>query len=186
MPGQYGQFSPYYIVIPVVLIILVLRLRSMSKGQRLRVELMWITPLLLLVGAGLLLAQAPPAPEQWIWLAVPLILGAALGWYRGKMMHIEVDPETQALKSRASPAALYLIVAIIVLRYALSIFARTEAAAWKVSPMFITDLFMMFGVGVLSVARIEMMLRARRLLAEPGRAHKRRDVQPVQGNSDAV
>lgn len=166
MPTPYGQLSPYLIVIPIVLIVLVLRLRSMSRGRRLRIELLWITPVLLMVMAGLMLAQIPPAPDQWIWLPLPLALGALLGWYRGKMMSIGVDPETHALQTKASPAALYLIVAIVVLRFGLNMFVRTEADAWKVSPMFITDLFMMFGIGMIAMGRIEMMIRARRLLSE--------------------
>ena len=166
MPSQFGQFSPYYVIIPIVLIVLVLRLRSMSKGRPLKIEWLWLTPALLILMAGLLLAQFPPVGMDWAWLPLPLALGGVLGWYRGKMMHIEVDQETHALQSRASPAALYLIVAIVVLRYALNFLARTEAQAWRISPQFITDLFMMFGVGVIGVQRVEMMLRARRLLTE--------------------
>ncbi len=166
MPSQYAQFTPYLVAIPIVLIVLVLRLRSMSKGQRLRIELMWITPVLLTVMAGLVLAQSPPPREQWVWLAVPLLFGVAIGWYRGRMMHIEVEPQTHELKSRASPAALYLIVAIVVLRMGLNLYARTEAQTLGLSPALLTDLFMMFGIGLIATGRIEMMLRGRRLLAE--------------------
>ena len=166
MPSQPSQFTPYLIVIPVVLLILVLRLRSMSRGRALRLEWLWVTPVLMLVFAALLLVQAPPQGLQWAWLVLPIVVGAAVGFYRGRMMHISVDPETHALSAKASPAALYFIVGIMVLRSALNFYFRDQAAAWGINPLFFTDLFMAFAIGMFGMQRVEMFVRARRLLGE--------------------
>jgi len=166
MSEQLRPYLPYLISVPIILVVLVLRLRGMSRGRPLRAEWLWVTPVLLMVMAGLLTAQAPPTTQEWMWLALPLALGGILGWYRGKMMQISVDPDTHALTAKASPAALYLIVGIILLRYVLNIVSRTEASSWGVRPMFITDLLMAFGIGLLGVQRVEMFLRARRLVTE--------------------
>ena len=49
-------------------------------------------------------------------VVVGLLIGAAVGWQRGKMMHIHVDPETHALNQKASPAAMFFLIALIVVR----------------------------------------------------------------------
>ena len=163
-PDELRRYLPYLIV-PLVLLVLFFRIRRMQTKRPLRIEWLWVAPAMLIAVGGLLLAQFPPSGLQWAWLLAPLALGGLLGWYRGKMIHIEVVPETHALTARASPAALYLIVGIIVVRYAVNALARDQAQAWGVSAMFVTDLLMVFGVATIGVSRVEMFIRAQRLLA---------------------
>jgi hypothetical protein len=103
---------------------------------------------------------------DWLWMGVALALGGALGWYRGKMMHITVDPETHVVNARASAAAMYFIVLVLLARLGLRYVALGEAQAWHVKATLITGLFLVFAVGLLGVQRLEMFLRARRLLVE--------------------
>ena len=154
------------LVIGIVAIILVFRLRRMGASRPLRLELLWVTPALLLVVTVVAMVPAPPQGLQWAWIAVALAAGSALGWQRGRLMHIEVDPETHALNAKASQAALYLIVAVVALRLGLRYVATDVAASWKISPYLISDIFLVFALGLLGVQRLEMALRARRLLAE--------------------
>ena len=165
------------LVIGIVAIVLVFRLRRMSTSRPLRLELLWVTPALLLVATVLGMAPAPPRGLDWTWIAVALALGSALGWQRGRLMHIEVDPETHALNAKASPAALYLIVAVLAVRLALRYVAADVAASWKISPFLITDVFLVFAFGLIGMQRVEMALRARRLLSEARAAR----AKPVVG-----
>jgi hypothetical protein len=165
-PDPHLPFSPYLITIPIIIVVLLLRMRSLSRERPLRIEWLWVTPVFLLAMGGLLIAQSPPSALQAAWMLLPFALGGAIGWYRGKMMRIAVDPQTHALSARASPAALYLIVAVIAIRYALNYFAQSQIQAWGVSTFYLTDLFMAFGVGMIGVQRVEMFLRAQRLLGE--------------------
>jgi membrane protein CcdC involved in cytochrome C biogenesis len=78
-------------------------------------------------------------------------------------MHIHVDPETHALNQKASPAAMFFLIALIVVRAG----ARTLLGqTGGVSPAMLTDPLIMFAVGMFSVQRVEMYLRAKRLLEE--------------------
>jgi hypothetical protein len=160
------QYLPWLIGVPVALFFLFLRLRSMQTERRLRVELLWVTPAILAAVTVLSFMPAPPAGTDWAWIGAALIFGGALGWYRGKMMHISVDPQTHVVNTRASPAAMYFIVLILVARLGLRYVAMDEAKAWHVSVTLITGLFVVFALGLLGVQRLEMFLRAQRLLGE--------------------
>jgi membrane protein CcdC involved in cytochrome C biogenesis len=101
------------------------------------------------------------------WVAIAslagLAAGAAVGWQRGKMMHIHVDPETHALNQKASPAAMFFLIALIVVRSG----ARSLLGADShVSPAMLTDPLIAFALGMFTLQRVEMYLRAKRLLEE--------------------
>jgi membrane protein CcdC involved in cytochrome C biogenesis len=79
------------------------------------------------------------------------------------MMHIHVDPETHALNQKASPAAMIFLIALIVLRSG----ARAVLGeAGGVSPAMLTDPLIAFALGMFTLTRVEMYLRAKRLLEE--------------------
>ena len=79
------------------------------------------------------------------------------------MMEIHVDPETHALNQKPSPAAMFFLIALIVVRSgARSLLGRTSG----VSPAMLTDPVIAFALGMFTLTRIEMYLRAKRLLEE--------------------
>jgi membrane protein CcdC involved in cytochrome C biogenesis len=108
-------------------------------------------------------AQLPPT--GWVALAsfAGLVIGAAVGWQRGKMMHIHVDPETHALNQKASPAAMFFLIALIVIRAgARAVLGESSG----VSPAMLTDPLIAFALGMFTLQRVEMYWRAKRLLEE--------------------
>ncbi|ATQ43034.1 CcdC protein domain-containing protein [Caulobacter mirabilis] len=149
-----------------------LRFLRARKARRLRLEWLWVTPLLLIGMTGFLLAEMPPHGWEWGGLVVAFALGGGLGWYRGRMMTITVDPATHELNQQASPAALLFLVALIALRFGLRQGLSAEAEAWHLSAAFVTDVFVVFAMGLLTVTRLEMFLRARRMLTEARSAGK--------------
>lgn len=94
---QQQQLISYVITGVVVAIVLGLRLRGMSRMRRLRLETLWVVPTIYLLFAGAMFYQFPPSPVGWAISSAALIVGAAIGWQRGKLMQIHVDPETHAL-----------------------------------------------------------------------------------------
>jgi membrane protein CcdC involved in cytochrome C biogenesis len=79
------------------------------------------------------------------------------------MMHIHVDPETHALNQKASPAAMLFLIALIIVRSgARTILGQTGG----VSPAMLTDPLIAFALGMFTLTRVEMYLRAKRLLEE--------------------
>lgn len=156
----------YAITITMVVIILAVRLRGMRKMRPLKLGSLWVVPAMFLGVAALMFVQLPPT--GWVALAsvAGLALGAAVGWQRGKMMHIHVDPETLALNQKASPAAMIFLIALILVRAA----ARgIIGGTGGVSPALLTDPLIAFALGMFTLQRVEMYIRAKRLLEEARR-----------------
>ena len=165
MQGQPGHQSwiSYAITIGIVVIVMGMRMRSMGKMRPLKLETLWVVPVLYLAVAALMFWQLPPTGWVAIASAAGLAVGAAVGWQRGKMMHIHVDPETHALNQKASPAAMFFLIGLIVVRSG----ARAVLGeSGGVSPAMLTDPLIAFALGMFTLTRIEMYLRAKRLLGE--------------------
>jgi len=158
----------YAITIGIIVVIMALRMRGMSKMRPLKLETLWIVPAMYAVVAALMFFQLPPV--GWVAIAsiVGLAAGAAVGWQRGKMMQIHVDPETHALNQKASPAAMFFLIALIVVRAGARSVLGTDS---HVSPAMLTDPLIAFALGMFTLQRVEMYLRAKRLLEDArGRA----------------
>jgi len=151
------------VTVAVVVIVLALRMRRMGQMRPLKLETLWVVPALYLVMAALMFWSLPPKGWVAIASAAGFGIGAAVGWQRGKMMQIHVDLETHALNQKASPAAIIFLVALIVVRSgARAVLGETGS----VSPAMLTDPLIAFALGMFSVTRLEMYLRAKRMLEE--------------------
>jgi hypothetical protein len=151
----------YIVPIAIVIVVMALRMRGMSRMRPLKLGTLWIVPALYLVIAAFMFIQLPPVGWVAIASVVGLVLGAGVGWQRGKMMHIHVDPETHALNQKASPAAMIFLIALIVVRSAARGLIGQEGA---ISPAMLTDPLIAFALGMFTLTRLEMYLRAKRLL----------------------
>lgn len=159
-----GQQNLYSTLIPLVIIAIVLffRFRRMGKERPLKLERLWIVPAIYLVLTGAMFWQKAPHGLGWLWAGLSFVAGAALGWQRGRAMRISVDPESHALNQASSPLAMLLILGLIAVRSLL----RGAAGYEGIDPFLVTDCLVAFALGLLSVTRLEMFLRGRRLLAE--------------------
>ncbi|MGJ3647190.1 DUF1453 domain-containing protein [Sphingomonas sp. GlSt437] len=156
----------YAITAVVVVIALAFRMRGLQRARRLKVEQLWIVPAIYSVFGVVLFAASPPTPLGWLLSAVALLLGAALGWQRGRMMRLTVDPETHAINQQVSPAALIFIVVLIAVRAGLRDVAQSGVGGVHLNALMLTDVLVAMALGLLTVQRLEMYLRARRLLTE--------------------
>jgi len=156
----------YAIPALIILIVLAFRLRGMNRERPLRIERLWIVPALYCLVAGLTFWNAPPAGMAWAYCGAALLAGAALGWQRGRMMRISVDPETHEIRQKASPAAMLLILGLLVIRSGARNAEALGIPGVHIDVMVTTDVLIAFALGLLTVQRLEMFLRARRLLAE--------------------
>jgi hypothetical protein len=153
----------YAITIGIIVVVMAFRMRGMSKMRPLKLGSLWIVPALYLVVAALMFVQLPPTGWVAIASVVGLAIGAAVGWQRGKMMQIHVDPETHALNQKASPAAMFFLIALIIVRAgARSVLGQDS----NISPAMLTDPLIAFALGMFTTTRVEMYLRAKRLLEE--------------------
>lgn len=153
----------YAITIGILVFVMALRVRRMGQMRPLKLETLWVVPAIYFVVALLMFWQLPPT--GWVGIAslAGLVIGSGIGWQRGKMMQIHVDPETHALNQKASPAAMFFLIVLIVVRMGARTFFGQEGG---ISPAMLTDPLIAFALGMFTVTRLEMFLRARRLLEE--------------------
>lgn len=157
-------------ILPIVIIALVLflRFRSIGKPTPLRLGLLWILPAFYALLAAGLFISLPPHGLGWLYAALALLLGGALGWQRGRLMQISVDPVTRKLTQTVSPAAMIFIVVLLVLRFgSRSIFGGVASGAGGLhgAALIVTDCLVAMALGFLVMQRVEIFLRAKRLLA---------------------
>ena len=160
-PGNWTALIPFVLVAIVV----ALRLRSMGRERPLNLSYLWVVPVLYLFIAGSMLAALPPPPLGWGLALAGLGIGIGVGWHRGKLIRISRNPETGALTQKASPLAMLLLIALVGLKLgARAIFGDDAAGHPASAAMMLTDAFIGFALGLLAATRLELYLRARRLL----------------------
>jgi hypothetical protein len=167
MEAAYAHSLIY--VLPMVVILLVIR-RNL-RGRKIRTERLWLLPAILVAGAiYLMIMEGPPSPIGALAMAAGLVLGGVVGWYRGRLTRITLNPETHELTSQASTAGMMLIAVVFVARYALRMLAQPGQtvlpSSVHLNATLVTDVLMLFAVGLMTVQRTEMWLRCRKLLAE--------------------
>jgi hypothetical protein len=153
-------------LLPFVIIAVVvgLRLRSMSRERPLNIGTLWIVPAIYLVLVGSMIVTLPPSAGGWSLIVAGVAVGAVVGWHRGKLIRIERNSNGK-LMQKASPLAMLLLLALIVLKLgARAIFGDTAAGHPGSAAMLLTDAFLGFALGLLSATRLELYLRARRIL----------------------
>jgi hypothetical protein len=150
------------LVIPLVVIGLVI-LRN-SRARRLRIETLWIAPVMIVAMIGLSLsAEGLPSPLGLAVDVAGVAIGAVIGWWRARFTHIDIDPESHQLTSRASPLGMLIILGVFALRYGLRMYAAGGAGQYG---LLATDALLVMTVGLVCAQRLEIFTRASRLLAE--------------------
>ncbi|MEY2943495.1 MAG: hypothetical protein RLY97_1509 [Pseudomonadota bacterium] len=157
-------------ILPVVIfaLVMVMRFRKVGRPRPFRAWAMWTVPVIYSLVVVMLFVFNPPSLIGWGLFFGGLALGAALGWQRGKMMHLARDPATGKLQVSQSRAAMFLILGIFAIRY----LARQTMGGDFGNPHsaklhLITDAMMGFALGLISLQRIELALRAKNLPAIP-------------------
>jgi hypothetical protein len=165
MDPQGGNWLTAVLPFVIIAVVVWIRMRTMSRERPLNVGTLWIIPVVYLALVASMLWALRPSPIGWAVMSVGLLAGAVLGWHRGKLIKIERNAETGKLMQRASPLAMLLLVGLIVLKLgARAIFGESAVAHPTSGAMLLTDTFIGFALGLLSATRLELYLRARRLI----------------------
>lgn len=158
-----ANWISYAVSFTVLAGVVAFRWKRMSRARPLRLERLWVLPALYAALCVALYAQHPPRGAAWLFCVGAAILGALLGWQRGKMMRIAIDPDSHALNQTGSPAALLFIVALVAARSGARVVV--EQGGWAIDPFVVTDVLMAMALGLFAAMRVEMFVRGRRLLA---------------------
>jgi hypothetical protein len=165
MQSQGGPDGPWIYVIPLVVLVLVF-LRN-ARARKLKIERLWIAPTILLVMAALVLAmQKPPGVLMLGVYVLAFGLGVLAGWWRGRLTNITIDPETHELTSKASMIGMLLILGLFVVRRLVGVYAAANAETLHVSALEVTDALLLLAVGLVCAQRLEIALRATRMLRD--------------------
>jgi hypothetical protein len=157
--------GPWTYLVPLIAVAMVI-LRN-SRARRLRIESLWIAPVMILALVGLSLSQeGVPTPARMAIDIAALGGGALVGWWRARFTTIAVDPATHQLTSRASPIGMLVILGLFAVRYGLRAYATQNAGALHLSVNVVADALLVMTVGLVCAQRLEIALRASRLLAE--------------------
>jgi hypothetical protein len=158
MPKEYIP----YLIMAVALIFMI---RRSLAARPIKAGTLWIFPVILAAMAVLIIARSPPHNTLGVAiLAAGGLGGAVAGWYRGKLTRITLDAETGVLTQKGSAIGLILILALLVARQAIRTWAETHPDHSGIA-VAITDAAFLFGFVTLIVARLEMWLRCRKLMA---------------------
>jgi hypothetical protein len=164
-PQGGGPEGPWIYVIPIVVLALVL-VRN-ARARSLKIERLWIAPSLLLLATVLtFINQKPPGLGMIGVYAVAFVVGALAGWWRGRLTNITINPETHELTSKASMIGILLVLGLFVVRRLGGAYAADHAADLHVSTLEVTDALLLLAVGLVCAQRLEIALRASRMLAE--------------------
>jgi len=175
-------------VIAAILVLFALRMwRTGSKERRVRIETMWIAPVIIaaLIGYAVVKTSGEVTTSLVIVSIVALAIGLGVGWYRGRFTRLTVDPDTHTLKGQASPLGLIFLAVLIVARFSLRDFLSSHAEAWKISPTEIVDGSLMFVLGMIVGRRLEIYLRCLQLLARARAEHSNKEIVSEEAGDDA-
>lgn len=172
-----AQLLRFVILALIVLPILYLRVRRMARTRELKPGMLFVFPAVVVVLAVLALFAPQPGqgnpgpltPEQWAWLGLAVLLGAAAGWYFGRIIAIEVHPEKGTLMAKGSAAAVMVIVVLVVVKLGLQPFLAMEGSSLNLDVRVITDASIIFSAALFVVRALEMYLRAKNVMAQAGR-----------------
>ncbi|WP_425230510.1 CcdC protein domain-containing protein [Sphingomonas sp.] len=164
-PPPNQQLITYAITGLVMAVVIGVRWRSMSRVRPLKLERLWIVPAIYAAFAAFMFVETPPAGLGWLFCAGALLLGAALGWQRGRLMRITIDPATHSLNQTGSPAAMLFLIALVAVRMGARAMLTGDNML-HLNALAVTDMLVALALGLFTATRAEMYLRGKRLLQE--------------------
>ena len=156
-------------VIVLILIVMAIRVaRSGGKERRVRIETLWVPPIILavLIGFGVARTSGTITPSLAGIALGAFLVGLGIGWYRGRLTRLTIDPETHTLKGQTSAVGLIIIALLFLARSEARQLLTSHAAAWHISPMAVVDGFMLLALGMIVGRRLEIYLRCLALLKQ--------------------
>ena len=180
------QTTGYLVAFTIIALFMGLRIWRGSRARKLRVERMWIRPVIILTVLTLsIYGQPPPMTVAVIAsLVVATALGGVMGWYRGRMVRVSIDPETHALTSKASVWGTLIFLALMVVRIGVRVVLGHEHDVMGVPVVVVVDGLTLFYAGNVVGAQVEVWLRAKKLLADAMAAKAAGQAVPAEVTQD--
>ena len=99
--------------------------RRGNRERRIKPNRLWIYPLAIAILAGVALSQGrAPGPEAYLYFAIALAAGGALGWFTTQHVELTLDPKTGTIMSKPTQIGTLLTAAVFILRFAVEYFVN--------------------------------------------------------------
>ncbi len=148
-------------------LVLALRLRRRHPERPLSRRFLWLAPSLYLAVIVFVLSRHPPGAKGLLLLGAGLLVGAAAGWWRGRLFILRFDETSGEVLLRRSRWAVTMLVSLVALRFLANLWIGPGAP--ESVTLNLTDFALGAIFGLIAVTRLEIALRARALLAAAGR-----------------
>jgi hypothetical protein len=155
-----------WLPLAIIAVVFAIRFHGLKRARPFRPGGLLIAPLLLCVVFGAMLLAQPPGAAGWAVIALGLVIGAGVGWKRGHLMQLERDPRSGLVMVRQSPAALLLILGILVSKRALAAGLGIDPASQTAghampAALLLTDGMLGFALGMVIMLRWTLWQRAK-------------------------
>jgi membrane protein CcdC involved in cytochrome C biogenesis len=168
--GAHSSSTSYLIGVAVFVIVMAIRVSRQRTAKPMNMSTFWLLPALYSVLLGgavvamLAFGNVDVTATSAAMLAGSLVVGTGAGWWRGRFMHIEIDEATKKPMVRASGMAFVVLGVLYVVRTGAKLLLFADADPKAPETMLLNAGFLLLALGILVVARVEMYVRARRLL----------------------
>lgn len=160
------QTVTYIVTFAIIALVLGFRIWRGSRARKLKIERLWVRPLIICSILALSIASQPPPLEApvLLGLVVATVAGVYLGWLRGRTVRVSIDPDTHALTSQASPWGMLILLAVVVVRTGARFVLRDAHDVAGVPVIVIIDALTLAYAGSIVGLQLDVWKRARKLL----------------------
>jgi uncharacterized membrane protein YgdD (TMEM256/DUF423 family) len=165
----------FFELLPLALIALIV-LRRAGREKTVRVERLWVTPVLSLIAVAMTLGQEPvPGIAATAMMAVGAVVGVGSGYLRALHLELSIDDKGKVI-SKATPIGTYLVAGFFLLRFALNYAIN---GGWQPGPprfinltqngggvLRLADSALLFSTAMMISQRVEMWKRAQALVID--------------------
>jgi len=170
MPTNFSNLLPLALIALIVL-------RRAGREKTVRVERLWVTPLLSLIAVAMTLGQEPvPGIAAIAIMTVGAVVGVGSGYLRALHLELNIDDKGK-VTSKATPIGTYLVAGFFLLRFALNYAIN---GGWQPGPprfvnpiqnggggvLRLADSALLFSTAMMVSKRAEMWKRARALVKD--------------------
>ena len=173
-----SQTATLLVTFAVILVVVIIRVRRMTREQRFGIYTMWIVPLIFAGLTGFIMTvDHVTAPLQLGLSLVALAAGAGLGIYQGTHTTVRVDRAARAMFVKVSPVGIAIFIGVLLLRIAIrTIYGGAMPPTASANPVsggalnLISVALLVFVVGMVVGLRI-YLARAWAMASEANRTH---------------
>lgn len=160
------QSTIYIVAFAAVAVLIGFRIWRGARARKLKIERLWIRPLVICTILGLSIVGQPPPMDVIVIAALVLttFVGVVLGWLRGRTVRVSIDVNTHELTSQASPWGMLILLFVVVIRTGARLILREAHDVAGIPVVVFIDAMTLLYAGSVVGLQLDIWKRARKLL----------------------